>query len=414
MKKMLPLMTACLLLFLSSCSSDDDSRGTALFAVPIVKSLTGIRDGVSISAARQTNSDGKIYVSEDYVFYIAKEEGVHIFNNQDPANPVNMSFINIDGVHDIAVKGHYLYADNFIDLLVFDIADINNITLVKTIQNAIEFTAVFPMEVDYYDYMVQPGPGEIVTGYKKEMKSIPKEQFQNLYDDAFAEAAGGANDVGTGGSYAKFQINDNALYTLDYYSMNVFNIAVPEQTVFDKKVYMDQWFGGGAFETLFKRKDFLFVGSTSGMFVVDASDEFNPVFISGFSHATACDPVVVNEDLAYITVRGGTSCGAIEDQVNVIDISDINNPTLLSTTLLNQPYGLGINENTLYVCCGNEGLKVFNATNSNALSLENTYPGNLIDVIPMPSHLIAVGPNKIEQYAYGPNFTLVPISTVNF
>lgn len=403
------------MLFLSSCSSDDDSGEKALFAVPVVKSLTEIRDGITVSAARQTNSDGKIYVSEDYLFYIAKEQGVHIFNNQDPSAPVNISFINLEGVHDIAVKGNYLYADNFIDLVVFDISDINNITLVQTVANSIEFSPAFPEDVAYYDYTIQPGNGEIIVGYKEEMRNVPDERYQTFYEDAMAEAtSGGANSVGTGGSYAKFQINDNALYTTDYYSLNVFNIAVPEQTVFNKKVYMDQWFGGGMFETLFKRKDFLFVGSTTGMFVVDATDEFNPVFISGFSHATACDPVVVNENLAYITVRGGTSCGAIEDQVNVIDISNINNPTLISTTLLNQPYGLGIKGNTLYVCCGSEGLKVFNATNSSILSLENTYTGNLTDVIPMDSHLIAVGPNKIEQYAYGDNFTLVPISTVSF
>ncbi|WP_181368932.1 LVIVD repeat-containing protein [Flavobacterium pallidum] len=413
MKKIILLTAAFLTLCLSSCSSDDDTQETALFAIPVVKSLDEIRNAVSISAARQTHSDGKIYVSEKYLFYIAKEQGVHIFNNQNPSAPVNIAFINLEGVHDIAVKGHYLYADNFVDLLVFDIADINNITLVKTVENAIEFVPVFPAHASFYDYTIQPGTGEIIVGYKAETRNVPK-QYLNLYEDAMAEATGGANGIGTGGSYAKFQINDNALYTTDAYALNVFNIAVPEQTVFDKKVYMEQWFGGGMFETLFKRDDFLFVGSTSGMFVVDATDEFNPTFISGFSHATACDPVVVNGNLAYITVRGGTSCGAIEDQVNVIDITDMNSPTLISTTLLEQPYGLGIKENTLYICCGNQGLKVFDATNSNALSLENTYTGYLTDVIPMDSHLIAVGPNKIEQYAYGDHFTLVPISTVNF
>ncbi|WP_298157068.1 hypothetical protein [Flavobacterium sp.] len=414
MKKMLPIISAFVLLMLCSCSSDDD-RGTALFAVPIVKSLSEIRGEITVSAARQTNSDGKIYVAEHYLFYIAKEQGIHIFNNENPAAPVNMAFINLEGVHDIAVKGHYLYADNFVDLVVFDIADINNISLVRTVPNSVEFSPVFPTEAAYYDVSVAAESDQIITGYRLEMKNIPDEQNQVFYEDAMAEAAsGGVNGVGTGGSYAKFQINDDALYTVDNFSLNVFNITDPELAAFDKKIYMQQWFGGGMFETLFKRKDFLFIGSTSGMFVVDASDEFNPVFISGFSHATACDPVVVNENLAYITVRGGTTCGAIEDQVNVIDISDINNPSLISTTLLHQPYGLGIKGQTLFVCCGNEGLKVFDATDSSALSLQNTYPGNLTDVIPMDSHLIAVGPNKIVQYAYGDGNTLDVISTVNF
>ena len=177
---------------------------------------------------------------------------------------------------------------------------------------------------------------------------------------------------------------------------------------------MTEWFSGGQFETLFLQKEFLFVGATNGMHIVDASDEFNPYFVSGFSHATACDPVVAFGNTAYITVRGGTTCGAIEDQVNVIDITDIANPSLISTYLLNQPYGLGIKNDVLYVCCGSDGLKVFDATNSANLTLQNTYSSNVTDLIPLESHLITVGENQITQYSYGANFTLQPISIVNF
>jgi hypothetical protein len=150
------------------------------------------------------------------------------------------------------------------------------------------------------------------------------------------------------------------------------------------------------------------------MYVVDATDEFNPFFVSGFSHATACDPVVVSQNTAYITVRGGNSCGAIEDQVNVIDITDMANPTLTSTFLLDQPYGLGQRNDVLYVCCGSGGLKVFDATNPAALELEHTYDVNVTDVIALSTHLIAVGDNKIIQYSYGANHTLTPLSVVNF
>ncbi|MGK4569161.1 hypothetical protein [Flavobacterium sp. 3HN19-14] len=152
---------------------------------------------------------------------------------------------------------------------------------------------------------------------------------------------------------------------------------------------MEMWFGGGEFETLFRQGDYLFAGATSGMFVIDAADEFNPAFISGFSHATACDPVVVNGTTAYITVRGGSTCGAIEDQVNVLDISDIHNPTLLSTYLLNEPRGLGVRGNTVYIC-GDGKLNIFNGSDSSGLMLENSYTDNVTDVIPLESHLITV------------------------
>lgn len=413
MKKIYSLMLFVFAILVSSCDSDDSAE-QAKFAVPTLKSLAAIRDNVSVTSARQTNSDGKIYVVEDYLFYIAKEHGVHVFNNTNPSAPVNIAFINVEGVHDISVKGNYLFADNFVDLLVFDISNIQNITLVKTVQNVIQFSPAYPDDAEFYDYNVFPTGDEIITGFAIEMRDRPEGQEILWAEDALASFdSSNGNAIGTGGSYARFQINDNALYTIDSYKLNVFNITNPVDTFFDKEVYMTQWFGGGEFETLFIRKDFLFVGSTSGMYTVDATDEFNPYFVSGFSHATACDPVVVYGNTAYITVRGGSSCGAIEDQVNVIDVTDIANPTLLSTYLLEEPYGLGINDGILYVACGNNGLKVFNAANSANLTLQNTYAGNVKDIIPLDTHLIVVGDNQITQYSYGPDFTLAQLSQIN-
>ena len=416
MKFLKSLIACCSLVLFASCSSDDNSNEKAVFAVPVVKSLASIRNNVSVSAARQTNSDGKIYATDNLLFYVAKESGVHVFNNSNPALPVNIAFINLAGVHDIAVKGNYLYADNYVDLLVFDISNTASITLVKTIENAISFNPAFPNTAEFYDYTVTANQGEIVTSYRLENRNRPQDQVViGMMEDAMTGLlSAGGNGVGTGGSYARFQINHNALYTVDSYQLNVFNISDPVNSFFDKAVYMTDWFGGGQFETLFLQKEFLFVGSTSGMYTVNAEDEFNPYFVSGFSHATACDPVVIFGNTAYITVRGGSSCGAIEDQVNVIDVTDISQPTLLSTYLLNQPYGLGIKDDVLYVGCGADGLKVLDASNATNLTLQNSYNENVVDVIPLSSHLIAVGNNKIIQYSYGPNFTLQLLSEINF
>ncbi len=404
-----------IILFISlsvSCKKDSEK---AVFAVPVVKKLSDIRSRVSVTGARLTQSDGKIYVTSHLLFYIAQESGVHVFDNHTPASPVNTAFINLEGVHDIAVKGNYLFADNFVDLLVFDITDIHAIRLVKTVEHAFSFYPSYPSTAEFYDYLETADSTEIVVGYRLETRDKPKYDDRILMEAAFADLqsnTGGA--IGTGGSYARFQINNNALYGLESYQLNVFDISNPENTVFDKNVYMTDWLGGGQFETLFKQREFLFVGSTNGMYIINASDEFNPYFVSSFSHATACDPVVVDNHTAYITVRGGNSCGAIEDQVNVLDITDIEHPTLTSTYLLNQPYGLGIHDGILYVCTGSGGLKVMDASNPAALVLKNSYEDNVTDVIPLPSHLIAVGTNKIIQYNYGADFTLEPISVVNF
>lgn len=402
------------LFMFTACNDEEGNNETAKFAVPIVKTLSEIRNSITIESAQPTQSDGKIYVTQSLLFYVAQESGIHVFDNSNPQNPQNMIFINLEGVHDIAIKGNYLYADNFVDLVVFDISDLNNITLVRTVENVLEFYPAYPEEAEYYAYEDYPGVNEIMVGFRIEVRQKPNHDEMILANDAFSgleSSSGGA--IGTGGSFAKFQINNNALYTVENFELNVFNISNPTQTFFDKSIYMTEWLGGGVFETLFKQKEFLFIGSTNGMYIVNAFDEFNPFFVSGFSHATACDPVVVHANTAYITVRGGSTCGAIEDQVNVIDITNIENPTLISTYLLSQPYGLGIRNNVLYVCADGN-LNVFDATNSAELVLQNTYNDQVKDVIALDTHLIAVGTNKIVQYSYGANHTLEVISTVNF
>lgn len=401
--------------FFISCNEDDaSSTDTAKFAVPVIKSVQELRTSISVTGPKQTNSDGKIYIAQNLLFYIAQESGIHIFDNSNPTSPQNIAFINLGGVHDISVKGNYLFADNFMDLVVFDLSNITSITQVQTVENVFDFYPVFPDEAEFLAYEIYPGVGEIMVGFTIETRSRPRDQEIGIFNDAlgnFESAAG--NAVGTGGSFAKFQINNNALYTVEAYSLNVFNITNPTNTFFDKEIYLNEWLGGGVFETLFKQKEFLFVGSTNGMYIVNAEDEFNPYFVSGFAHATACDPVVVFGNTAYITVRGGSNCGSIDDQVNVIDISNINNPTLISTYLLNQPYGLGIKNDVLYVCADGN-LNVFDATNSAELTLENTYEDEVKDVIALETHLIAVGINKIIQYNYGENHTLEVMSVVNF
>jgi len=52
--------------------------------------------------------------------------------------------------------------------------------------------------------------------------------------------------------------------------------------------------------------------------------------------------------------------------------------------------------------------------NGSNLILAKHYNVNVTDVIPLDSHLILVGPNKVIQMNYGPGFTLTPVSEINF
>lgn len=422
--KILPLvLVAIMCLQLTNCNTDDVSNellDPVAVTVPVIKSKSEIRNSIQVKAAQPTNSDGKIYVYNDLLFYIAQNSGIHIFNNQNPENPQNIIFIQLEGVHDISVKNDILYADNFMDLVVFDISNISDIQLVNVEEDMLEYYAIFPEDSMYYQSNIFPSnDDEFVANYTT--VTMERDEVENSLDifwNSISIFEGGAlaNDagvtIGTGGSYAKFQILRNALYTIDAYKLNTFNIADYNSISLVSETWLGDWFGG-ELETTYILKDYLFIGATNGMHIVGLQDEFNPVYTSSFTHATGCDPVVVEGNTAYITVRGGNSCGAIEDQVNVIDVSDITMPTEYSTYFLSSPYGLGIRDQVLYVC-NDAGINVFNAQNPNEIVLVNTFEITSKDVIPLPSHLISVGENVIHQYNYADNFGLELISTLQF
>ena len=423
--KILPLvLTVFVCLQFTSCNSDDDVLGLmdpVAVTVPVIMSKAEMRNSISIESARATDSDGRIYVYNDLLFYIAQNSGIHIFDNQNPSSPQNLSFIQLEGVHDISVKDNILYADNFMDLVVFDISNISDIQLVNIEEDMLTFYAVFPDDSQYFQYNQYLSQDEFISSY--ETVYMERDDVENnpdiisytigVFDDIALSSENGGYNIGTGGSYAKFQIFNNALYTIDDYRLFTFDITDYNNISLSAETWMGGWFGGAMLETTYILKDNLFIGASNGMHIVSLQNEFSPTYMSSFLHATGCDPVVVEGDTAYITVRGGNSCGAIEDQINVIDVTDLSSPVEYSTYFLSSPYGLGVKDQVLYVC-NDSGINVFNAQNPSEITLENTYNVNAKDVIALSTHLIAVGENVIHQYNYTDGFGLELIDTIQF
>ena len=71
---------------------------------------------------------------------------------------------------------------------------------------------------------------------------------------------------------------------------------------------------------------------------------------------------------------------------------------------MENPYGLGIKDQMLFVCDGNSGLKVYNKTDVMNLQLTNQFKNiNAFDVIPLDDKLLSVGQNTLFQYKYAQN-----------
>jgi hypothetical protein len=138
-----------------------------------------------------------------------------------------------------------------------------------------------------------------------------------------------------------------------------------------------------------------------GMYIYDISSPANPSFVSEFQHGTACDPVVVDENYAYVTLRGGNQCGATESGLFIVDISDITKPTLAESYHMDEPYGLWIKDEKLFVCDGASGLKVYDKTDIQNLESLNHFKDIVtFDVIPREDMLLMVGDEVLYQYRY--------------
>ena len=215
-------------------------------------------------------------------------------------------------------------------------------------------------------------------------------------------------DVGVGGSLARFQIVEDYLYTVGVNEMTVFDISNLSQPAL---VHTD--YAGWNIETMFHADGYLYLGGSNGMYIHSIENPAFPQYVSEFTHWEGCDPVVVDSNYAYLTLRGGNDCGQEFSVLEVIDISNKFSPTLVNQHVLDNPYGLGFKGNSLFVCDGTSGVKVFDKTNPLNMQIVAAFPNvQAKDVIPLSDKLLMISDNALHQYEYDTENSIVLISTL--
>jgi hypothetical protein len=136
------------------------------------------------------------------------------------------------------------------------------------------------------------------------------------------------------------------------------------------------------------------------MYIYDAKNSpSNPLFVSQLLHIRSYDPVVAENGYAYVTLRSRWT--GQNNELMVIDIRNIFIPKLIKEYALQNPYGLGIDGNYLFICDGIYGLKIYNVSDKNHLVMINSISGfETYDVIPFNSRLIVTGKKGLYQYDY--------------
>lgn len=219
-----------------------------------------------------------------------------------------------------------------------------------------------------------------------------------------------ASNTGKGGSMARFTIANNTLYTVDNTTIKAYDITNAANPSAGTAVTLDF---NPMLETIFYYQNKLFIGSRSAMYIYDVSNPLNPIHLSTYEHVLSCDPVVVQGNTAYVTLRAGNNCGRSQSLLDVIDIGNPSSPKLIRSINMQSPYGLGIQGSTLFVCEGSNGFKVFDVSNAQNPVLVKTITGMFgYDVIPLSNLLLLTGSNGLFQYSYTNPNDIQWISTI--
>jgi hypothetical protein len=274
-----------------------------------------------------------IYLYDNYLLVSDENEGVHIYSVVDAANPQYITTIALPGNSGAAMRDDIIYANQWDAIASFRLHP----------DGSLDTLAIIHGEL-YGDWDGRFLGDDVIGGSEGCMGCR-----KVAYDNAQIAAPGG-----TGGSYATFAIIDTFLYHVDDQNIVTLSIADPDSLLELSRTYID-W----SIETLFPTEEYLFIGGTRGMYIMDRADPAHPTMISSLEHFKACDPVVVEDTVAYVTLRGGNACGETRDLLLSVTIKDPRNPRLLDEINIHPPYGLAASDTLLYVSLGVRGFDLY-------------------------------------------------------
>ncbi|RED97975.1 LVIVD repeat-containing protein [Marinoscillum furvescens] len=213
--------------------------------------------------------------------------------------------------------------------------------------------------------------------------------------DTAGEMAIDFNETGVGGSTARFSIAGDFLYVVNDSELQAIDISDERNPKHASSTSL-----GWGIETIFGYDGMLFIGGQTGMQIYGIQEDGSPVYVSDYTHSTACDPVIANDQYAYVTIRSGEFCNNIMEVNNllVLDISNIRSPQLVAEIPMTNPRGLAFFKGDLFVGEGQFGLVRFSLEDPSFPRQKEVYDIPANDMIPLDNTLIITRDEGIFQF----------------
>ncbi len=276
-----------LLLGLSSCLEDrcEDEITYQVYEPVTVLENEWRTENFDFETPHDICSPSGFYVYGDLLFVVDRNAGVHIIDNEDSSNPQPLTFLKAVGGQGIAIRNNILYLSQFTDVVTFDLSTPSRPVFLNRVRDAFNANEVFARingdgsavleYVPTRETVTQPcdGIGDGADYYYGERGLYMATSLTSIWPwRCRVHPNNSAGDlVGIGGSLARFTINNGTLYAVDNRSLRTFSLADPAAPVSTDVVEL-----GWDIETIFPYEDFLYIGSTTGMHIVDVSCSARP------------------------------------------------------------------------------------------------------------------------------------------
>lgn len=290
-------------------------------------------------------------VYENRLLVSDRAAGVHVFDVTDPAAPAHVYTIPLSGNEGNAVVGDVLFANDYRSLKAFHLGSESYVEVAS-------FERTEPWLPPFHEGVRRD------NGFGCDCAD----------EDTMSPRSSGSGS--TGSSYATFAVVGDYLYSIDRSTLVTISVADPLEPEEVGRTGI-----GWDVQTLHPAGDHLFMGGAAGMYIYGLDDPANPREIGRLVHARACDPVVVEGQTAYVTLRGVGVCGGARDVLLTVDISDPSKPALVSETGLTTPYGLAVESTLLYVSKGKNGFALFDVSAPGAPEMVRSWEGETRDFL---------------------------------
>jgi len=271
---------------------------------------------------------------DDRMFVSDLVSGLHVYDVTDLTSPQVKYTIPLHSNTGSAASGDVVFTNDNRNLYAIVLAD-----------EDYEIVATIELSPQYNDVWFEGGGQPRDTGFGC-APSCARED---------ASVAAASAPTSTGSSFTTFALAGDFLYYVDDVELVTLDVSAPEQPQLINKNYI-----GWTIETIYPTDGYLFVGGTRGMYIFDRSDPADPRQIGKVEHVRACDPVVVSDKTAYVTLRSGTRCGQSNDMLLAVDIADPTQPLVVHEKQMTPPFGLATQGSWLYVSTGRKGFELFN------------------------------------------------------